>query len=110
MCDNSLPGTYLKVSVIKEIIKAYKEISCLDMCGTDRRRELSASEMIGTGHGFRGGQKHRGHVAKDKCLAGGAQELRSHEGWRVLSRIRKSQPGIPAVPLWVKGPCVSLTV
>lgn len=48
-----------------------------------------------------------GHMAKDKHQAGGAQELRSHEGGRAWSRIRRIQPGIPAVPLGAKGPCDS---
>lgn len=59
------------------------------VCAADWRRELSAGEKIGTGHGFRRGQKHGGHMAKDKGQVGGAQELRSHEGWRAWSRIRK---------------------
>lgn len=78
------------------------------MCAADWRRELSAGEKIGMGHGFRRGQKHGGHMAKDKGQVGGAQEIRSHEGWRAWSRIRKIQPGIPAVPLGGKGAvCVS---
>lgn len=77
------------------------------MCAADQRRELSAGEKVGTGHGFRRGQKQRGHMAKDKHQVGGAQELRSHESGRASSRIRRIQPEIPAVPLGAKGPWVS---
>ena len=77
------------------------------MCAAGQRRELSAGEKNETGHGFRRGQKHRRHTAKDQHQAGGAEELSSNEGRRAWFRISKIPSGIPAA-LLVMWLCVSL--
>lgn len=59
------------------------------------------ARRLGQGTGS-GEDRNRRHVAKDK-QAGGAWELRSHEGRRAWFGIRKIQPEIPAAAFGVKG-------